>query len=107
MKKLLFIIGVCLAAKALVGAEPPASPRQGRGAGKEAFIQRLQQRRTPPEIIAMDVHDRILERARAQRQAEQEAHQAIPRTAGLGYGAFEEYVETVQKIALKKPDTQQ
>lgn len=44
MKKLLLLI-ICLSAKALVGAEPPASPREGREAGKHAFIARITHKR--------------------------------------------------------------
>lgn len=72
MKKLLLLI-ICLSAKALTGSEPPPSPRDGRDAGKEAFIQRLSQRRTLQEQAVLDVQfDHIFQRSLARRQADAE-----------------------------------
>lgn len=61
MKNLLLLI-VCLSAKALVGAEPPPSPRDGRHAAQEAFKQRLRE-----QAAAQRHTDRLLEISLARR----------------------------------------
>jgi hypothetical protein len=105
MKPLLLLI-VCLSAKALVGSEPPPSPRDGREAGKEAFIQRLSQRRTLQEQAVPDVHDHIFQRSLARRQADAEEGVLppqpragiIPQSSELSHDHFQAHVDAALKL---------
>lgn len=67
MDRFLLLTLLCLSMQVIVSNEPPPSPREGRDAGKEAFIQRLRARQL---IQAKDSGDRLLEKSEAHRQAD-------------------------------------